>query len=277
MNEFISKNSNNEWWGYSTTQGWVILFKTFFGNENSTSTTYNLIRCRDWVLVEEEKIHLKPPNYIYVINFLTLAEKQVSINAQKELKKLLLVSSNKVKELVREFQDQVQLREKSKSLELEEARNRIPIKTKEELAILQANLLARVEKLHNSFLLANQLEKAGIYKSNGLQRSKWCWNCGVSVSNKYHFSCMRCNWFICNLCGACKKPYPHCGIGLKPKIKNNPPKKEIKKVADNTNQNKTELNQPKIFDNFNSAANYAKQNSSLKIRRTENDNEWEVK
>lgn len=77
----------DQWWGYSSEHGWVVLDRT--NPNNQFGSMYVVFtRCRDWIDFNEERINWNLPKYIYAPNFIKKLSRDAAIKANQQYLKL---------------------------------------------------------------------------------------------------------------------------------------------------------------------------------------------
>lgn len=171
---------SNEWWGYSQTQGWVVLNRRLYTNESGKGKNgkYIFLRCSDWTEYEDLVSNWTAPYYVYGVPYLRQLNAEKLKQATEELFKIFsYYRDNKAR--IKEEQ----------------------LKRQDELKFQY------LQKIHNQYLDSKGLSKQKLIKNtNRNRRVSHCWNCLSTVDNNTDYECMGCGWIVCGSCGACEKP-----------------------------------------------------------------------
>jgi len=173
MNKFEKRNSeNDEWWGFNSEHGWVVLDRTLFGNGtgNNKSDKLTFTRCSDWTEFVDLRSNWDAPKYTYVVQYLKKLTGEKLKEAEAEALSKLNYYIN--------YQYEIRVE--------------------------------RLKRIHNAYLELHGLPPKSIVKrQSDARRVSHCWNCSHPVDNKVDYECEGCGWIVCGECGACEKP--HCG------------------------------------------------------------------
>jgi len=180
----------DEWWGYSTTHGWVVLDRKDERNSNGAVLTF--VRCSDWTEFECPSSRWPSNALVFFKAHLRSLEGSDQGEAIKELLALR-------EEYARR---QPVFRETGHLV----AENKREAGAREELDAEEARRRAITEK-HDAFLITKGLPASGVRASSGKKANpeyacERHGNSGEGVA----YECLQCGKVICGVCGAC-----YCG------------------------------------------------------------------
>ncbi len=159
--------TKDEWWGFSSQYGWVVLDRKIATNRPGKSGKLVFLRCSDWVRFEDDRERWDRPYYIFSERYLeALNENEASVE-RAALEKL---------------KDEYQ-------------------KTKEEF------YSSVVQERHRQFLEKSGRIAPETVRAKKTNRASYCWNCKQPVDNSIDLECSGCGWIICGSCGACGCTY----------------------------------------------------------------------
>jgi len=158
---------NDEWWGFSSKYGWVVLDRNIDANRPGKSVRLLFLRCDGWIRYEEDRDRWVPPHYYF-------SERYIEKLSEKEV----LVARAHLRNLKQEY------------------------KVRKE-----DNYLSVVQERHRQFMSKAGRIAPESKRASKKNRVSHCWSCKQPVDNTIDLECSACNWIICGSCGACGCTY----------------------------------------------------------------------
>ena len=154
---------NDEWWGFSSEHGWVVLDRKIATNRPGKFGKLVFLRCSDWMPYEVERGKWDRPYY-------TFAERVVEALNEKDA----IVAREVLTSLMEEYQ-----------------------KKKEAFYSLV------VQERHRQFLENAGRSAQQTVRARKKNRASFCGDCKQSLDNSIDLECTGCGWIVCGYCGAC--------------------------------------------------------------------------
>ncbi len=158
-----TKATSDEWWGFSSHHGWVVLDRRIATNRPESLGDLVFLRCRDWAQYEEDRNNWDPPTYTFSDRYLETLSRADALEA----KKVLVRFQDKYKANKDEYYASV------------------------------------VQEQHKNFFKARGGIAPETRQAQNKSRASVCWNCKKSVNNSVDLECLACGWIVCGSCGAC--------------------------------------------------------------------------
>ncbi len=126
-----------------------------------------------------------------------------------------------------------------------------------------------VHERHSVFLQNNGLtvRETKYAKSHKRARVSVCWNCHKPLNNVIDLECSACEWIVCGACGACG-----CGYKKDDETNSNSELPPFIPMPIDEEMKKNQI----VFDSFQEASKFAKNNPGQKLSRTTDGHRWKV-
>jgi hypothetical protein len=113
-------NTEMEWWGYSTTHGWVVLDRSIACNAPGIKVRLEFVRARDGLVYEELREKWDRPQYRFAPNYLKELKGDESTAAAAELE-AFKAAWPEIQARIRAEREAAAAREEARRIEQEEA------------------------------------------------------------------------------------------------------------------------------------------------------------
>ncbi|MGQ0749172.1 MAG: hypothetical protein ACT4PS_01420 [Betaproteobacteria bacterium] len=129
---------DNEWWGYNSVEGWVVLDRSIPCNRPAIKDDLVFYRCSDWSTFTEVREKWNAPLYRFAPNYLRGLKQEEALQASAELEAHQARWPEVQARLKRE-REEVEAREKTAHAEEERKRKRAERELKKQLGLSQTS------------------------------------------------------------------------------------------------------------------------------------------
>jgi hypothetical protein len=128
----------NEWWGYNSVEGWVVLDRSIPCNRPAIKDALIFYRCSDWSTFTDAREKWNPPLYRFAPNYLRGLKQEEALQAAAELE-AHQARWPEVQARLRREREEAEAQEKAARAEEERKRKRAERELKKQLGLSQAS------------------------------------------------------------------------------------------------------------------------------------------
>lgn len=129
---------DNEWWGYNSIEGWVVLDRSIPCNRPAIKDDLLFYRCSDWTSFTDAREKWNPPLYRFAPNYLKGLKGEEATRSAAELE-THKAQWPEVQARMRREQQEKEEREKAAHAAAERERKRAERELKKQLGLTQAS------------------------------------------------------------------------------------------------------------------------------------------
>jgi hypothetical protein len=130
--------SDNEWWGYNSKEGWVVLDRSIPCNRPAIKDDLMFYRCSDWSTFTDAREKWNPPLYRFAPNYLRGLKQEEALQAAAELE-ALQARWPEVRARLNREREEAEAQEKAARAEEERKRKRAERELKKQLGLSQTS------------------------------------------------------------------------------------------------------------------------------------------
>jgi hypothetical protein len=213
----------NEWWGFNSKLGWVVLDKSLsaeFAPPGPQAREWLFFRCDDSSFFKVKDSQWRPPEFVAELEHLSSLsgeEKVVSRN-QFELAKTKALSLRDTyiqqqiaaEEAAAPARAIARAKNAAEALAREVAAYERSIEEAEIKVQLRAKLLAELQLKRTAYFSRLGIPDPGTRAGRGIEHKRvtHCYACKGALDNSVDLECMTCGWMLCT-CAACGCGYTY--------------------------------------------------------------------